>query len=242
STPGARQTNLGVLSGVLFALLWIAGAVSLGLGTNTAYPRPTDDMAKVADYFQNEGSGVELNVGLQALSAVALLWFAAQLAGYVRRVGGTAGSDGAGAGVVAGGAVAAGLQLVSFGALAALTGSDLAANAADHAATAQALNQLSFWAGGPAHVAALGTMIAAAAYGLRGALPKWLSVAGIVVGALGMLASLASLVPAAVAFTPAGRFLGFAWILVVAILVSTRRSAPVAVPAQASAQAPSDVA
>lgn len=212
----------GVLSGVGFALLWIAGAVSLAVGTDAAYPRPTDDMTSVATYFQNEGSAVEVNAGLQALSAVALLWFAGQLAGYLRRAGAP---DGAAGVVVAGGSVAAGLQLMSFGSLAALTGSDVASEPA----VAQALNQLSFWSGGPAHVAALGTMILAGAYGLRGVLPKWLSGAGIVVGVLGTLAAFTSLVPAAVAFTPAGRFLGFIWIVATAVVVSSRRPASVTV-------------
>lgn len=209
----------GVLSGAVFALLWIAGAVSLAVGTDAAYPRPTDSMESVAAYFQNQASGVEVNAGLQALSAVALLWFAGQLASYLR----DAGRDGNV--VVAAGSVAAGLQLVSFGALVSLTGSDVA----NEPAVAQALNQLSFWSGGPAHVAALGTMILAAGLGLRGALPKWLPTAGIVVGTLGTLAALTSLVPAAVVFTPAGRFLGFAWIVAVGIVARTRRPVPATV-------------
>jgi hypothetical protein len=110
-------------------------------------------------------------------------------------------------------------MLLSGGATMSLTGSDVVSDAA----VTQALYQLSFWAGGPLHVAALGTMIAAAASALGGVLSKWLNVFGIVVGVLGILASLTAVVPLAIMFTPIGRFLGFLWILIATIMISVRR-------------------
>jgi hypothetical protein len=86
-----------------------------------------------------------------------------------------------------------------------------------------ALNQISFWLGGPLHVAALGITIAAAARGLTGMVPRWLSTSGLVIGGIGVLAALTGLVPALAVCTLAGRFLGFAWLLAaVALLVRAR--------------------
>ncbi len=120
----------------------------------------------------------------------------------------------------AGGVVAAGTLLASASATLTMVTSDVTSDAA----VTQALYQLSFWTGGPLHVAALGTMIAAAAYGLGGVLPKWLTVSGLVVGVAGILAGFSAVVPVAVVFTPIGRFLGLAWLLVATILIGLRRT------------------
>jgi hypothetical protein len=52
-----------------------------------------------------------------------------------------------------------------------------------------------------------------------------------VIGVLGVLAALTGVVPMAVVFTPIGRFLGFAWIVVATVFAALRLRR--AVPAEA---------
>jgi len=214
ATQDARRGNLGVLAGSLFVVLWFGGTVVQDT-SGAGFPRPSDDMATVADIMRAGASRMETSAGLQLLAAVALLWFAATVAARLRRVGRT------GVGpelALAGGIMSASTLLFSASALLVLGSTDLASDDA----TAALLYHLSFWLGGPIHVAGLGLLIVSAAYGLG--LPKWLSIAGLVIGTAGMLASLSAIVPPLVLFTPIGRFLGFIWIVVATVLLALRRS------------------
>ena len=172
-------------------------------------------MATVADIMRAGASRMETSAGLQVLAAIALLWFAATVAARLRRVGhnGTVAEL-----ALAGGIMSASTMLFSASALLVLGSTDLASDDA----TAALLYHLSFWLGGPIHVAGLGLLIVSAAYGLG--LPKWLSIAGLVIGTAGMLASLSAIVPPMVLFTPIGRFLGFIWIVVATVLLALRRT------------------
>jgi signal transduction histidine kinase len=224
SQQGAGRRNLGLLSGVLFVVAWIVGTVLQDTKATGTFPRNTDSMDVVAEYFKTSSSSAELNAGLQIVSAIALLWFAGIMASFLRRES----RPGPAAGIVlAGGAVAAATELLGAGAMASLTGSDLPSNAA----ATQVLYQLSFWAGGPTHVAALGMMFAAIAYGLGGVLPKWVNIFGLVVGIAGALASLTIVLPFTIMFTPIGRFLGFLWLLITVIMLAFRPSSTQAVAA-----------
>jgi hypothetical protein len=218
STEGAGRRDLGVLTGALFALLWIVGTVLQGVGSTGPFPQPTTKMGDVQAYFAASAEGAKINGGVQIVAGIALVWFAGIMAGFLRRRGRR---DAAPAVVLAGGAIAAATLLLSAGAIVSLAGSDLVSDAP----VAQALYQLSFWFGGPLHVAALGTMIAASAYALGGVLPKWVTIVGLVVGAAGVLSSLTVVLPPAVILTPIGRFLGLIWLLIVTITLSLKRSA-----------------
>jgi hypothetical protein len=210
-----RRGNLGILAGALFVLLWLAGSIAQSVSEKGTFPRPTDSMAVVHQYFEASSSAIKVNGGLQILSAVALLWFAGFLANFLHRHGRTH----AGPAIVAvSGAIAAGTLLVSAATIMSLGASDLHSDAV----ASQILYQLAFWTGGPLHVAAFGTMILAAAYSLAGLQPQWLRITGIVIGVAGTLASLTAILPPAIAFTPIGRFLGFIWVLITTILLSTR--------------------
>lgn len=209
----AGRRHIGMLSGGLFVLLWLAG---MFLQDTAGYPRPTDSMLTVRAFFQASGDSVERSAGLHLLSAVALLGFAGVLAGLRRQ-----GRPGPAPYVASvGGVVAAGMLLTSAAATLSLVTSDLVSDAA----ASQLLYQFSFWTGGPMHVAALGLMIAAAAYGFRGLLPSWLTWSGLAIGVAGMLAAFTAVVPAAVLFTPIGRFLGLAWLLGATLTVGLRRT------------------
>lgn len=218
ATQEARRGNLGILTGSLFVVLWFAGTVVQDT-SGAGFPRPTDDMATVADIMRAGASRLEQSAGLQILSAVALLWFAAILAGHLRRNSRAASAPDL---ALAGGISAAVTLFVSAGAQIALASTDLV----DDDASAQLLYQVSFWLGGPIHVAGLGTLVIAAAMGL--ALPKWLNIAGLVIGAAGVAAALSAIVSPLVLFTPIGRFLGFLWLIAATVIVAFRK-APAAV-------------
>lgn len=228
TTQDARRGNLGVLAGSLFVVLWFGGTIVQDT-SGAGFPRPTDDMATVADIMRAGAGRMETSAGLQLLAAVALLWFAATVAARLRRNG----RAGTGAELaLTGGIMSASTLLFSTSALLVLGSTDLATDDA----SAALLYHLSFWLGGPIHVAGLGLLLIAAAHGLG--LPKWLSIAGLVIGTAGLLASLSPIVPQLVAFTPIGRFLGFFWIIVTTVLLALRRTpAPAAVTADEPANA-----
>ncbi len=214
SVTGSR--NPVVLSGVLFVLLWLGGSVWQGIvSPGGTFPRPTDPMDQVQAFFKVQATAVGYNAGMGILAGVALLAFSAAMSDFLKRAGRTGAAPNV---VLAGGALSAGLLMIGSGAMAILAESDLSSDAA----STQLLYQVSFWLGGPLHVAALGLMMAAAAVGLRGILPKWLNGFGLTVGVAATLASYTALVPFAVAFTPIGRFLGFAYLAVAAVLVALK--------------------
>ena len=225
TTQDARRGNLGVLAGSLFVVLWFSGTIVQDT-SGAGFPRPDDDMATVAEIMRAGASRMEASAGLQLLAAIALLWFAATVAARLRRVGrSNTGAELA----LAGGIMSASTLLFSASALLALGGTDLV----NDDASAQMLYQLSFWLGGPIHVVGLGLLIVSAAYGLG--LPKWLSIAGLVIGTAGMLASLSPIVSQLVIFTPVGRFLGFIWIVIATVMLALRRT-----PAPAAADEPAN--
>lgn len=225
STQGARRGNLAVLTGALFVVLWLAGdlAQSMGAGSDIAFPRPTDGMNVVQKWFDANGNAAATNAGIDMIAGIALLLFAGVAASLLRSLG----RPGPAASVVGlAGATSAALLLVSTSSLIALGGTDASSNPA----VAQALYQIGFYAGGPLHIATLGLTVAFLAGGLGGALPKWLSIAGIVIGVIGLLAMLSGVVSAFAAATLLGRYLGFLWILVVSVMFAIR--APSRAPAE----------
>jgi hypothetical protein len=210
------RTTYGILAATAYALIWFAGTVGQGqLAGGSPFPRPTDGMPVAQRFFAESGAAVQLNAGLQMLAAIALLVFAASMTALLWR------NDrvGAAALVLAGGAVSTGLLMMGAAVLSTLGTPEVTTDPA----LTWTLNQISFWLGGPLHVAALGITIAGAARGLTGMVPRWLSASGLVVGGIGVLAALTGLVPALAVCTLAGRFLGFAWLLAAAALLVRAR-------------------
>lgn len=212
-TQQARRQNLGILTGSLFVVLWLAGMVVQGMG-GASSPRPTDDSATVAGHLRDSASYWVRSSSLQILSAVALLVFAAVLAAHLRRTG----RAGFAPELALAGGIAASVTLM----VSASAGLALKTDLAEDDAFVQLVYQLTFWLGGPVHVGALGLLVVAAASGL--ALPKWLTVTGFVVGGLGLVAAFSPLVYQLVMFTPIGRFLGFIWLLATTIMIALRRA------------------
>lgn len=111
---------------------------------------------------------------------------------------------------------------------------------ADQPALGAVVYHLGYLIGGPAHVVALGILVGttAAAGRSSGRLPGWLTIAGLVIAGIGLLASLnfaTPPVPAAwvMPFIPGGRFPGYLFIVAVVIALRWR-----AAPARTSSTTP----
>jgi len=88
------------------------------------------------------------------------------------------------------------------------------------------LHDLAFLAGGPAHVVALGLLLAGIAVPalIVGLLPRWLAIAGLVLAVVAELSTLTLLVPTLGATLPVARVAGMAWLIAAgALLPASRR-------------------
>ena len=88
------------------------------------------------------------------------------------------------------------------------------------------MHDLSFLTGGPAHVVFLGLLIAGVAVPalLLGLLPRALAVAGLVIAAVGELATLALLGPELSVLVPLARVPGLIWLVVAGFRLPHRRA------------------
>ncbi|HWD05392.1 MAG TPA: DUF4386 domain-containing protein [Amycolatopsis sp.] len=102
-----------------------------------------------------------------------------------------------------------------------------AAQAADPAAPAlsRALTSLAFASGGPGFVVPLALLIAGLAVPalFLKLLPRWVSVAGLVIAAAAVLATFSLLTPALYPLIPIGRFGGLLWLVLVSVLLPRDR-------------------
>jgi hypothetical protein len=212
-TPAtANRPDPRLWAGVGFVVIFVVGLV-VGLGMLTgSWPMPAAAPDPVVAFFTANRTAIALIAFTQGLAAVPLTVFSVGLA---RTFGGRPAPQ-----LIAFGALAGGTLLVSAALTNALT---LPALAAQPALTA-ALAYMVFLIGGPAHVLSLAVLLGTTAVAgrLSGRLPGWLSIFGFVVAGIGLLSSLNLAVPAlpslAVAvFIPAGRFLGFVFIVATVI-------------------------
>jgi|SRR5215470_8983122 len=91
-------------------------------------------------------------------------------------------------------------------------------------ALVRALSYLFWMLGGAGHTAWLGVLLAGASLvTLRGRLlPRWLSLAGLVVAGIAVLSLLTMLTTGLVALIPLGRFPGLVWLVAASLLISGR--------------------
>jgi len=128
--------------------------------------------------------------------------------------------------------VAGGLLASAFASLSALLQWTLSRPAVtDQPAVVRALHDLAFLTGGPAHVVALGLLLAgiAAPALIVGILPRWLAVTGLLLAVAAELSTLALVTPGFAVLLPLARFGAMAWLIAAgALLPVTRapRSAP----------------
>ncbi|MEV0112379.1 hypothetical protein AB0H77_03850 [Streptomyces sp. NPDC050844] len=204
ATVAAPASNRLALTGVGFAVLFIASLVFSGLAGSATYPSPfeTDQVAEA--YFADNG-GVVLGMGiLQLLSAVPLAAFVLALTKRpgLARTGG----------------------LCAVAGLAACALIGLAIPVLDASGdTLHTLHYLTFMAGGPAHVPFLGIVVGASALAFRTSAPRWTTVLGLTSAGLALLSLATFVSESLMLLLPLGRFTAILWILVTAVRAARLR-------------------
>ncbi|TCO59741.1 DUF4386 domain-containing protein [Actinocrispum wychmicini] len=215
---GQGGPPLGVLA-VVFTALFVAGLVlSVVLAGGATFPSPFGPVADTLAYFRDHQSAVQVSALFQFAAAIPLAIYAATATARLHRLG-----------VRAPGAfitLAGGLLAAAF-----LAGSGLVTwvlsrpEVAGEPALVRALQDLAFATGGPGHVVPLGLLVAGIAVPgmLARLLPRWLTVAGLVIAALAELATLTLLVSDAAFLLPIARFTGLAWLVIAGFLLPRTR-------------------
>ena len=174
-----------------FAALFVAGLLVTTVVGRGAYPSPFGDPAAIDTYFTAHSGAVALGAAFQFAAAVPLAINAASVHARLQQLGIRA----AGATI----ALAGGLLASAFVTLSALAQWILARpSSLGEPALVRAVHDLSFLAGGPAHVVALGLLLAGIAVPalITGLLPRWLAIAGLALAVIAELSCLTLLAPA----------------------------------------------
>lgn len=222
-TPPTRRDAQGgpplaAVAGV-FAALFLAGLVLSTVAGGGTFPSPFGDAAAIQAYFAGQPGAVLIGAVFQFGAAVPLVIFASAVYARLHHLGIRA----AGATI----ALAGGLLASAFGMLSALFQWVLTRPATiGEPALVRALHDLAFLAGGPAHVVALGLLLAGIAVPalIVGLLPRWLAITGIAAAVVAELSTLALLDPAFGVLLPLGRFGGMVWLIAAGALLPTTRT------------------
>jgi hypothetical protein len=209
---------LGVLAAVSLALL-AAGLISSAALGGTI-PSPFGSGASIQHYFQAHSGAAKASGILAFASSVPLAIYAATVSARLRQLGVTA----PGATIaLAGGLLSAGA--LGLSGLLQWTLSRPAVRG--DAPLVRALHDLSFLTGGPAHVVALGLLIAGTAVPalILGLLPRLLSWTGLVIAALAELSTVVLIWPSLAPVLPIARFPGLVWLIAAGFLLPLRRPA-----------------
>lgn len=216
---GARHRSPPLLPvGIAYTVLFLGGVLASTLAAGGQhFPSPYDPAALSAAYFAEHAAAVRLGAFLQFGAAVPLGIFTATLVDRLRFLGMKV------AGTVI--ALYGGLAASIFLAISALAQWVLSQPGAAAPDTVRALHLLAFATGGPAHVVALGLLLAGASVpALVGRLlPKPLAWLGLALAAIAELSWLSLLLPGAAYLLPAARFPAFAWILAAGALLPRSR-------------------
>ncbi|MHA6760205.1 DUF4386 domain-containing protein [Streptacidiphilus sp. PAMC 29251] len=223
ATTRRPQSGPPLLAPVLAYAALTLGAVI----ANRSTPHPDASGLAVLQYAQAHGTAIKLGSFLLFSSSIPLVISAAVLYRRLRALGITAPGS---AITLVGGVLAA--SALTLSALFAWTGGRLSADAGP--ALARALADLSFLAGGPAYVVMFALLIAGMSVTglLAGLLPRVLAWVGLLLAAVGMLASLSLLGTGFQYLLPVVRFGGTVWLVwAAAVLPRTRvRTSAVAAP------------
>jgi hypothetical protein len=203
-----RGPSLAALAVVYAALFGASLIVPAVLSGGAHFPSPFIAETAALRYFREHAGALLAGAFFQFGAAVPLGIFTATAVSRLRFLGVRV----AGPSIALFGGTAAALLLT----LSALTQWVLAQpGAADSAAVVRTLHLLAFGTGGPAHVVALGLLLAGIAVPclFLHLLPRWLAVSGLVLAALAELATFSLVVPAASYLLPAARFPAFLWLI-----------------------------
>ncbi len=217
---GARHPSPPlVLLAAVFAALFLASLAATALAAGGGHASSAlAPGAAALDLLSRRPLAARWSAFLQLGAAVPLGLFGATASSRLHFLGARA----AGATIALFGGVAASILLAVSGAVAwALSWPDVLASPA----AARALERIAFAAGGPAHVEALGILVAGVAVtaGLHGFLPRWMMVSGLAVAAVAELSWLSLVVPGASWLLPLARFPALAWLLAAGALLPARR-------------------
>lgn len=202
--PAAVLAWTSVGSVVLFLASLVTGVALTG----SVYASPFGDTAPIRAYFVDNPGAVQLVGVLQFLSALLLAVFVAVLAHRLRGAGAPASV------ITVGGTLAVGFLALNGLVQWALTHQEVTTEDS----LVRALNYLFFILGGPAHVAALGLVVAGVSVAAK-TLPKWLTSVGFVIAAVSVLSILTMAVQPATVLVPIGRFTGLIWLIVISFLL-----------------------
>jgi hypothetical protein len=196
----AETRDPAALGGPVAGISFVAGVAGAAAAADAPYPRPWAKPDEVRTYFTGSAGAARLSAAGQLVSSAGLIPFATTVASLAKRAG--KGSRALQAAALAGGVWAAATQVTSALASAALT------RESKDLDKIRRLHRLAFLSGGPVHSAGLGVLAGALGLaGLRtGELPRPLSIAGLVVAPLGLLAPFSLRSKEAMAVIPASRF------------------------------------
>jgi hypothetical protein len=199
--------NPGVVACV-FGALFIAGLLPVtNLFDSTHFPSPLQPPNEIDAYFSTHQFRVALCAALQFGSTLPLGIYTATMTSRLRFHGlRVAGVDIA----LFGGFAAAIMTMVSTMGQWSLSRPGVG----DSGLLARAIYDIVFAAGGPGYTVPLGLLLAGIAVPslFSGLLPRKLAWAGIVLGAIGLLSSLALVIPNALFLVPLTRFPAFIWL------------------------------
>jgi hypothetical protein len=204
---------------VLFTVLFVT-SIALGVPTG-AFGRPSSSAAEIARAIADSATVLRLVGMLQVGAGVALGVLTASLVAALRsrRV------QVAGVQIATWGGGAAAVTMLLSGLL---TWASVAAAEQEDVAAVNALRLASFAIGGPGHAVALGLLllgVSVPAYLLR-LTPRWVSVLGLVLGALAELSWFGLAADPLQFLLPAARFPALVWGIATAATILPRRPAP----------------
>lgn len=202
--PGSSVTVPALVSAGLFVLSLLVGLVAAG----KAYASPFVDDAVSAAFFADHATAVQWMALLQFGSAVALVVTTVA-------IGARLGSGPMTALAVAGGVLAAALLAMNTLVQWALSHPSVT----EDPATRRGLHYLFFGLGGFAHVAALGLLVGGVALAGGRVLPRWFTLASLVVAVLAVLSPLTMVGESLTALIPLGRFPTLVWLVVIGFLL-----------------------
>ncbi|MCP3803375.1 DUF4386 domain-containing protein [Allokutzneria sp. A3M-2-11 16] len=209
---------LGVLA-IVFTALFVAGLVlSIVIAGGAVFPSPFGQEADSAAYFRDHQLAVRISAFFQFASAIPLAIYTATANARLHRLGIRA----PGATIALAGGLLASVFMACSGLLTWVLSRP---GVADEPVLVRLLQNLAFGTGGPGHVVPLGLLIAGISVPglLAGLLPRWLSVAGLVIAGLAQLTTLALLVEGAAFLLPISRFTGLIWLVVAGFLLPLER-------------------
>ena len=219
--PGAvhRGPSLALLAcisvGLFVASLLIGNLMTGG----AAFPTPYDPPDVARDYYGPHADVIRVGAFLQLSSAIVLGLFSATVASRLRFLG----LNVAGVTIALFGGTAASL-LLAVSAL--VTWVLTQPGMVDDLSTLRALQLFGFAAGGPAHVAMLGLLMAGVSIpaAFVRLMPRWVIWLGVILALVAELSTLSLILPMAAVLIPLARFPAFIWLIAAGFTIPTSRA------------------